>query len=288
VAEDSAAKSGAGARHRQLESAALAVETGRGVHHLSLEQIETLSDDLAIAAVPDPNPIFLGVAIHRSRAIPVLRLDLLCGEPPSPEMPGVFVVTSTKRRSFAIAVRRIRGLSLASDRRLSLPELLAPFLVAEPDNIAAETPTDQAAVQPRTRYLLVEIAGQACAFRLEDIDRVQSECRVIPVPPHRMRTGGLTTIGDLVLPLLDAAAVLGLDGKNVKPGGYVVAADPDLGSFVVPVDRLLRIAAIADSGVMHMEAGTGLAAMVEHEGREHWLLSASQLVERAGWRRYAA
>jgi chemotaxis signal transduction protein len=273
---------------RQVAEAALAVETDRGVYYFPIEQIEALSDMLTVDEVPEPDPVFAGVAIHRSRAIPVLRLDRLLGHPASESAPAAFVVVSAARQSFAIAVKRIGGLTFDPHRRLSLPDLLAPFISSMTDDAAVEAAAEERGVQPGARYLLVELAGQSCALSLDEVDRVQGECSIIPAPMSGMKVAGLAAIGGAVLPLLDVAALLGLDHTDDKSCGYVVMSDRDVGSFAIPVGRLLRIVTIADAVMRPIAEDAALTAIAKHEGRTIWVLSAARLTQHAGWRGHAA
>jgi chemotaxis signal transduction protein len=273
----------------QLEAAALAVETDCEVHYISLDKVVTVSDTLPIAAVPDPNPTVIGAALHAGRAIPVLRLDLLLGQRPMPHVaPGALVVLTSGGRPCAIAVKRIIGFAFGIDagRELDLTRLLDPFVAR--DKKVAQIPQARRENREETQFLLMEIAGQFCALRLNEVVRVQSECALVPVPTDWANASGLTNVDGSALPLLDAAAMLGLDHGNERSGGYVVVDDQNAGSFVIPVQRLIRIVTLAATTLRRVGEDTALSAIGTFDGRTVWVLSAALLAKRAGWRRDVA
>jgi chemotaxis signal transduction protein len=125
---------------------------------------------------------------------------------------------------------------------------------------------------------------------LRDVNRVQDECRVVPVAAGRFHVHGLTTVGGRVVPVLDAVGVLGLDRRETaagSAGGYVVA-NPAAGDFVVAVGRQMRIASIPDASLRHIGKDSPVVAFATMEGRMIGVLSAPLLARRAGWRRDAA
>jgi purine-binding chemotaxis protein CheW len=273
----------------QVEAAALAVETDCDVHYISLDKVVTVSDMLPIAAVPDPDPTVIGAALHAGRAIPVLRLDLLLGQRPMPIVaPGALVVLTSDGRPCAIAVKRIIGFAFGIDpgRQLDLTQLLDPFVAR--DKKVAQIPHARRENREEAQFLLMEIAGQFCALRLNEVVRVQSECALVPVPTDWANASGLTNVDGSALPLLDAAAMLGLDHGNERSGGYVVLADQNVGSFVIPVQRLIRIVTLAAATLRRVGEETALSAIGTFDGRTVWVLSAALLAKRAGWRRDVA
>jgi chemotaxis signal transduction protein len=270
---------------------AVAVETANGSHHLPLDHVIRLADDLAVAAVPDPNPVFAGTAFHRGRAVPVVRLDRLLGEPVVVTGPQAFAVVAHRGAAVALAVRRIGGAvsGVERDRLLPIEALLDPIVPPQTDWIARPT-AERSAPQRRPRYLVVEIGGHGFALPLRDVNRVQDECRVVPVAAGRFHVHGLTTVGGRVLPVLDAAGVLGLDRREAavgSAGGYMVA-NPAAGDFVVAVGRQMRIASIPDASLRHIGKDSPVVAFATMEGRMIGVLSAPLLARRAGWRRDAA
>jgi chemotaxis signal transduction protein len=278
------------ARRQWAEQAALAVETGTGWHHLPLDHVVRLADDLAVAAVPDPNPVFAGTAFHHGRAIAVVRLDRLLGEPAAAG-PQAFAIVAHRGAAVALAVRRIGGAvsGVERDRLLPIAALLDPIVPPQTDWIARPA-GERSAAQRHPRYLIVEIGTHAFAFPLRDVNRVQDECRIVPVAAGRFHVHGLTTVGGRVVPVLDAAAVLGLDRREAAggyAGGYVVA-NPAAGDFVVAVERQMRLASIPDASLRHIGKDSPVVALATIEGRTIRVLSAPLLARRAGWRRDAA
>jgi chemotaxis signal transduction protein len=282
------------ARRQWAEQAALAVETGTGWHHLPLDHVVRLADDLAVAAVPDPNPVFAGTAFHHGRAIAVVRLDRLLGEPAAAG-PQAFAIVAHRGAAVALAVRRIGGAvsGVERDRLLPIAALLDPIVPPQTDWIARPA-GERSAAQRHPRYLIVEIGTHAFAFPLRDVNRVQDECRIVPVAAGRFHVHGLTTVGGRVVPVLDAAAVLGLDRPEAAGGyadgyadGYVVA-NPAAGDFVVAVGRQMRLASIPDASLRHIGKDSPVVAFATIEGRTIRVLSAPLLARRAGWRHDAA
>jgi chemotaxis signal transduction protein len=289
------------ARRQWAEQAALAVETGTGSHHLPLDHVIRLADDLAVAAVPDPDPVFAGTAFHHGRAIAVLRLDRLLGEPVAAAGPQAFAIVAHRGAAVALAVRRIGGAvsGVERDRLLPIAALLDPIVPPQTDWIARPA-GERSGAQRHPRYLIVEIGTHAFAFPLRDVNRVQDECRIVPVAAGRFHVHGLTTVGGRVVPVLDAAAVLGLDRHEAAQGaaaqeeaaqgyagGYVVA-NPAAGDFVVAVERQMRLASIPDASLRHVGKDSPVVAFATVEGRTIRVLSAPLLARRAGWRRDAA
>ncbi len=277
------------ARRQWAEQAALAVETGTGSHCLPLDHVVRLADDLAVATVPDPNPVFAGTAFHHGRAIAVVRLDRLLGEPAAAG-PQAFAIVAHRGAAVALAVRRIGGAvsGVERDRLLPIAALLDPIVPPQTDWIARPA-GERSAAQRHPRYLIVEIGTHAFAFPLRDVNRVQDECRIVPVAAGQFHVHGLTTVGGRVVPVLDAAAVLGLDRREAAggAGGYVVA-NPAAGDFVVAVERQMRLASIPDASLRHIGKDSPVVALATIEGRTIRVLSAPLLARRAGWRRDAA
>jgi chemotaxis signal transduction protein len=278
------------ARRQWAEQAALAVETGTGSHYLPLDHVIRLADDLAVAAVPDPNPVFVGTAFHHGRAIAVVRLDRLLGEPVAAAGPQAFAIVAHRGAAVALAVRRIGGAvsGVARDRLLPIAALLDPIVPPQTDWIAPPA-GQRSAAQRHPRYLIVEIGTHAFALPLRDVNRVQDECRIVPVAAGRFHVHGLTTVGGRVVPVLDAAAVLGLDRREAArgAGGYVVA-NPAAGDFVVAVERQMRLASIPDASLRRIGKDSPVVAFATIDGRTIRVLSAPLLARRAGWRRDAA
>jgi chemotaxis signal transduction protein len=288
----SAAPAEAGLARRQWSAqTALAVETGAGTHHLPLDHVIRLADDLAVAAVPDPNPILAGTAFHQGRAIPVVRFDRLLGEPDTGGGAEAFAIVAHRGAAVTLAVRRIGGAvsGIERDRLLPVATLLDSIIPPQNDWVAPPA-SERGAAQRHPRYLVVEIGTHAFAFPLRDVNRVQDECRIVPVAAGRFHVRGLTTVGGRVVPVLDAAGLLGLPGHEATGGnaaGYVVA-NPRAGDFVVAVKPQMRLMSIPDASLRHIGKDTPVVALATVEGRAVRVLSAPLLARRAGWRRDAA
>jgi chemotaxis signal transduction protein len=276
-------------RRQWSEQTALAVETGAGTHHLPLDHVIRLADDLPVAAVPDPNPVMAGVVFHQGRAIPVVRLDRLLGEKATAAGADAFAIVAHRGAAVALAVRRIGGAvpGIERDRLLPIAALLDPIVPPQSDWVALPA-NGRAAAQHLPRYLIVEIGDHAFAFPLGDVNRVQDECRIVPMATGRFHVRGLTTVGGRVVPVLDAAGVLGLDRHEAPGGSGYVVANPAAGDFVVAVRPQMRLVSIPDAALRHTGKDSPVVAFAAIEGRTVRVLSAPLLARRAGWRRDAA
>jgi chemotaxis signal transduction protein len=280
------------ARRRRFEQAALVVETDKASYLVPLASIITLTDELAVAAVPDPDPVFAGAAIYRGQAVPVVRLDRLLGEPAGPG-PHAYVIVA-HRGAVVLAVKRIGALVAGADpdRLLPLARLLDAILPPQSEPFAAQADMradlDERRPQRHQRYLVVEIGDHAYALALRDVHRVQSECRIVPVGAGRLHVDGLTTIGGRVLPLLDATAAFDVAATPDAAGGYVVVSNPSAGAFVLPVKSRMRIVSIPDEALRPIGQDAPVTAIAAIDGVAVRVLSAPLLARRAGWRRDAA
>jgi chemotaxis signal transduction protein len=271
----------------RLATSALAVSTGSAMPYLALDNLAAVSDALSVIAVPDPRPALIGLAIHAGTAIPVLRLTELLGMPPEPgEDSGAVVLTGTEG-ACAVVVRKVMGLvsAIERDRQVDLMPLVRPFL--DESTKLAKISQSSARVEENARYLLVEISGQFCAFRLTEVVRVQGQGASVHLPGRWSNASGLSNVDGAVLPLLDAGRIAGL-GPCEHPGAHVVLTDSGIGSFVVPVHRLVRIVALANAGVREVGEDTGLAAIGSHDERSVWIFSSALLADRIGRKRHAA
>jgi len=276
------------ARRRSFDQAALVVETDKASYLVPLASIITLTDELAVAAVPHPDPVFAGAAIYRGHAIPVVRLDRLLGEPAGAG-PHAFAMVA-HRGAVVLAVKRIGALVAGADpdRLLPLARLLDPILPLQSEPFAPQGDLDERRPQPHQRYLVVEIGDHAYALALREVHRVQSECRIVPVGAGRLQVDGLTTIGGRVLPLLDPATALDVAATPDTAGGYVVVSNPTGGDFVLPVKSRMRIIPIPDEALRPIGQDAPVTAIASIDGVAIRVLSAPLLARRAGWRRDAA
>jgi chemotaxis signal transduction protein len=193
-------------------------------------------------------------------------------------------------RPVLVVVAPISSTTASRDRLLPIEALLDPIVPPQTDWIARPT-AERSAAQRHPRYLVVEIGGHAFAFPMRDVNRVQDECRIVPVAAGRFHVHGLTTVGGRVVPVLDATAVLGLDrraaDRHEVPVGFMVA-NPAAGDFVVAVERQMRLMSIPDASLRHIGKDSPVVAFATIEARTIRLLSAPLLARRAGWRRDAA
>ena len=271
----------------RFATSALAVRTGSALHYLSLDNVAVVSDALPDIAVPDPRPALIGLAIHAGTAIPVLRLADLLGIPPEPDAGSGAVVLTSTQGACAVSVREVIGFvsAIERDRQVDLMPLVRPFL--DKGSRLQNISQPSARLQQNPRYLLVEIAGQLCAFRLTEVVRVQGQGATVHLPGNWSNASGLSNVDGAVLPLLDAGRIAGL-GHCEHPGAYVVLTDTGIGSFVVPVHRLLRLVAFANNSLREIAEDTGLAAIVSHDKRSVWIFSSALLADRIGRKRHAA
>ncbi|MEI9981869.1 MAG: chemotaxis protein CheW [Aliidongia sp.] len=257
------------------------VSTPACTHVLPLDAIVELSDTLPVGPAAEPLPAVSGVALFRDEILPVISLDVLLGESLLGERGweerewGGFAVVAAGGRRCVLAVARIGRLVGDVDpaATLDLARLLAEALppAAEP-----ELPP-LAPLAAASRYLLAEIGGRRCAFRLDTVERVQDECRIVRAP---YRTGsliaGVAAVEGRVLPVLDARALLGLNAAT-PPGGFVVAADAEFGRLIVAVDRIAGFHAIEDDALDAPLDGVPASAVAITGGQEIWILSAGAL-----------
>jgi purine-binding chemotaxis protein CheW len=254
---------------------------------LPLGCILTLADALPVAAVPDPNPAFVGTAFHGAGTIPVLRLDRLLGEAPASAAPA-FAIVAHRGAPVALAVSRIGTLVADADpdRLLRIGPLLDGVLPGEASRFVSAPKAAEA--EHRERYLVVEIGEETFALPLRDVLRVQGDCRTVAVAAQHLHVGGLANVAGRMLPLLDAAAALGLDRNAGEAAGYVVVANAAGGDFVLPVKPHMRIVAIADSALRPIGKDAPVTALATVADRTVRVLSPPLLARRAGWKRDAA
>jgi chemotaxis signal transduction protein len=274
--------------------AALAVETARSHDLLPLEIVVEICETVPIAAVPDPAPIFAGAAFYRDALVPVLSLDALLGRATTSEdAGGCFVVVDVDGRRCALAVKRVLGLSLevGPERVVQLQPLLANVL---PEFGSGQALTKlqgaraQEAIAAETRYLLVELAGRICAFALASVAHIHAGCRVVKTPAEaRSIAVGITAIGGRVLPVLDLAALLGLEtGPSMQQ--FIELKSQETGAFVIAIDRVVGVVAIGQDALVPPPDGTAISAVARLGADLVWILAASLIAERGGWRTNAA
>ncbi len=272
-------ESPAGAPKVLLEDRALAVETETSRELLPLDAVVELSDTLPVVAIPDP--ILVGAVLHRDRLVPLISLDALLGRPASNG--ASFVVVDVAGRRCALAVKAVIGLSAETAGTVDLRSLLTNLLPAVAP-VAPET-RRQAQANATPRYLLVELAGQTCAFALASVARIYADCHVLKASAGNAVVG-VTAVGGRVLPVLDLARLLGI---NIAPGVQTfVELKWSTETFVVAVDRIAGIVSIGQDLLMRQGEGGAVAAVAQLDGKLVWILAVPLLVQRAEERRDAA
>lgn len=261
----------------RTRSAALAVETEASQEALPLDCVVELSESLPTVAVPDAR--FAGAAFHRGALLPLVSLDALLGRAGTDKgVGGSFVVVDVDGRRCVLVVKRIAGLAAEAAKVIDLRSLLADLL-PEPRSALRSTPPQQTRVG-RTRYLLVELAGRTCAFALNSVAHIHAGCRILAAPRlTRSKTAGVTAIGGRVLPVLDLAARLGI-AVRTQMQQFVELKSQAADTFLVGVDRILGIAAIAHDALVRSTEGGAISAVARLDGKLVWILAASLIAER--------
>jgi chemotaxis signal transduction protein len=275
-----------------VRGAALAVETASSYEFLPLDLVIELSENLPVAAVPDPLPLFAGAAFFRDRLLPVVCLDALLGRAPAePQARSAHVVIDSDSQCCALAVKSVIGLvpDAEPESVVDLRQLLKNLLPDADSGSASTTPkaTQAQADSAETRYLLVELGGQNCAFALASVAHIHAGCRVVPAPAIAESAAiGVTAIGGRVLPVLDLAALLGLAAAQAIP--HFIELKSQTGPFLVAVSRVAGIVAIASDALIPPPERGAIDAMARHGRSLVWILDASLIADESGWRRDAA
>jgi len=258
-----------------------AVATATRSHILPLDVIVQLSDTLAVGPAPEPIPSIAGLALYHDEMLPVVSLDVLLGESEQGmrgwedrEWGGFAVVAAAGRRC-VLAVDRI-GI-LVRDAYPGTMLELGPLLAAILPEVETPAPPPPAPDTGWPRYLLTDVAGNLCGFRLDAVDRVQDECRIVRAP-HRPGSvvSGIGTVDGRVLPVLDARTLLGFPTAR-RAGGFVVTAGSGAEHLIVAVDRVLGLRKIYEESLAPPPDGSRIGAVAACDGRAVWLLTASGL-----------
>jgi chemotaxis signal transduction protein len=264
-----------------MASPGFAVATATRSHILPLDAIVQLSDTLALGPAPEPNPAIAGLALYHDEMLPVISLDVLLGESEPGERGwedrewGGFAVVAAAGRRCVLAVDKI-GI-LVRDAYPGTMLELGPLLAALLPEVEAPAPPPPAPDLGWTRYLLTEVGGQFCGFRLDAVDRVQDECRIIRAP-HRAGSvvAGIGTVEGRVLPVLDARALLGFPATR-PAGGFVVTAGSGAEHLIVAVDRVLGLRRIDEAALEPPPENSRIGAVGSSDGKAVWLLTAAGL-----------
>ncbi|MEW6435574.1 MAG: chemotaxis protein CheW [Pseudomonadota bacterium] len=270
-------------------SAAIAVETRNANYLLPLDCVIELCESLAIVALPDPRPVFIGAGFHRDELLPVLSLAALLDGAAQDEPASAFVVATAGKSRCILAMKSVSGLARDVDpkRVVDLAALLVDVL---PEDARAEAPQPPVATETQAskRYLLVEYAAQACAFALEAVARIHARPPLLGVPGMGATSlAGVAAIGGRILPVLDLGKAFGL--SETQSGGSLVELKlPQAETFAVAADRILGIVGLTSDALLRPPESSAISALARIDGKTVWILEPSAMAEHAGWGRHAA
>ncbi|MGO9133852.1 MAG: chemotaxis protein CheW [Methylovirgula sp.] len=267
-----------GALRAEQRSRYLAVETASGQEFLLLDQVAELCETLAIVALPDPSGLFMGGAFYRGVLLPALALDILLGRPAGDAAPGGFVMVNVEGRRCALAVKRVIGMVPDTQDHLDLRTPLVALLPQNNDQGLAAQVSAQALRTDDTDYLLATIGTRICAFALASVAHLHESNLISRVPRGAGEAVmGATAIGGRVVPVLDLASQIGLP----KPAAEspMIEFKSAGGTFVVLVDRILRIASIAPEALMASPENMMVQAVVRRDDDLLWIIDAAAVVE---------
>jgi purine-binding chemotaxis protein CheW len=251
----------------QSRATGLLVETAAAQICLPLDCVVELFENLPIAAVPDPRPVFAGAAFYRGALLPVVRLAVLLGHSvPEPGDSGVFVIVDVAGRRCALKGARVIGQTSAATPSMEMIDLHGLLSALLPATIAptALPVAAEPAQQPAMQFLLAELSGRICGFELSSVAHLHAGCRMISAPAGTAEAMlGVTAIGGRVLPVIDLAARLGLAAQPAKQH-FIELKAPDKGHFVIAAERIIGIAAIARDAMIAPPPGSRISALVRH------------------------
>lgn len=264
------------------DAAALLVETESARELLRLDDVIELSEPLPVVAGEGIAVPFAGTVAHRDAQLPLIDLDTLLGRPrANADKPGALAIVAVDGRSYALAVKRVIGLSPGTDpaRIVDLRALLADLpLAAEPVRVMP-APREPEAAAVSARYLLIELAGGTCAFELMSVVHLHADCQVLRAPNVGDGVAaGVTAIGGRVLPVVDLAARLGLTAKPRMTQFVELRLRPGE-TFVVAVERIVGIAAIRQDALAPPPGESAISAVTQVGAKNVWVLTASRIAE---------
>jgi chemotaxis signal transduction protein len=263
-----------------IESRGLAVETATSRELLPLDAVVELSETLSV--VPIPDPVFAGAVLHRRRLVPLISLDALLGR--SASNGASFVVVELDGRRCALSVNAVIGLSAETENTVDLRSRLAELLPASQPTAPAPQQQTPSGITS-TRYLLVELEGQTCAFALASVARIHTGCHVLKALAGRTVVG-VTAVGGRVLPVVDLARIIGIDAPRAMQ--YFVELKPATETFMVAVGRIVGIASIGQDALVRQADSGAISAAAQLDGKLVWILAASLIAKHAESRRDAA
>lgn len=262
---------------------ALLVETESARELLRLDDVIELCEPLPVATGVGVTAPFAGTVAHRDAQLPVIDLDTLLGRARTngDKAVGALVIVAVDGRSYALAVKRVIGLTPNADpaRIVDLRSLLSNLpLAAEPVK-ATPPPREPEAAAVSARYLLVELAGRTCAFELMSVVHLHADCQVLRAPSVGDGiAAGVTAIGGRVLPVIDLAARLALAAKPRMTQFVELRLRPGE-TFVVAVERIVGIAAIRQDALTPQGQESPISAVTQLGAKDVWVLTASRIAE---------
>ncbi len=262
---------------------ALLVETEISRELLPLGDLIELSEPLPILPLPDASAIISGAITHRDVSLPVIHLDALLGRPSTKDdKHGAFAIVEIDGRQCALAVKRVVGLAVETDsnRVIDLRSLLADLL-HEAGAVRATTGSkERNRVTEKARYLLAEVASQTCGFEVASVAHLHAECRILRAPKtDESLAVGVTAIGGRVLPVLDLAGHLGLQGKLATPQ-FIELNLRQSETFVVAVERIVGIVAIRQDMLSEPPEDRPISAVAQLGSKAVWILTPSLIARR--------
>jgi len=97
----------------------------------------------------------------------------------------------------------------------------------------------------------------------------------------------VAAIGGRVLPVLDLAALLGLNAGPAMQQ-FIELRSQETGTFVVAIDRVVGVVSIAQDALVPPPEGAAISAVARLGSNLVWILAASLIARRGGWRSNAA
>lgn len=272
-----------------LQTGALIVETEASRHLLPLSLVGELKETLPIVTLPDSSPHLVGAAFYRDELIPVICLQaLLGGKRVDRSSWGGFVVVANDRLC-ALAVKSVVGLSRDAEATniVDLKALLEAAMPEADHGRVRELSLESQAPTTETPYLLVDVAGQRCAFPIASIVHIRDACRVVDAPTASGSIiARIAAIGGHILPVLDLHSLLGLSA-NIETNQLLELKAPQMGTFMVAIDSVIGIMPIAQEALLRAPEGTTISAIAETQTKPVWILEPAAIAESAGWSAHA-
>ena len=278
---------------RVPRSAALAVETARTTYLLALECVIELHDSMPIVALPDPRPFLAGAAFYGDELLPVVSLGALeNGLNADGEPSNAFVVAAAAGRRGVLAVKSVIGLTrdASPDRIFDLDALFNEILPDAAAGIAQRPLVEAEPQSPATRYLLVEYAGQLCAFAMAAVAHIHPRQPLLGVPhlSASASVAGVTAISGRILPVLELGKLFGFAAAPREDHCLLELKLRQAETFAVAVDKILGIVSLAQDMLLRPPEDTCISALAALDSKIAWVLEPQLITEAAGWRLHAA